>query len=282
MSKEATQILFPGIGLTGRFVGGSLTTGQQVTSNGQPVKNADGSPVVDYPFGMAIAKRPGVDWKNEPWGQAMVAVAVRDFPQGQSQHPQFSWKVTDGDSTIPNKKGKKPADNPNYSGSWVIWFSSRFPVKTVNADGSAPIPNDTIKPGHYIQVLGSVRGNTGDSPGIYVNHDFVAHAGWGPEITFQQDASSVGFGGATLPPDGSATPQGSLAPPTPPQAPAAAAPVPTVPYTGAMDVPPVPTGPKFHLTELAVSKGCTTVEALLATPGWSDALALQHGYIVAA
>lgn len=277
MSKEATSILFPGPKLSGRFVGGSVTQGQAVTSNGQPVKNADGSPVLDYSFGMAIKKTPGVDWRNEPWGAQMVAVAVRDFPQGQSLAPTFSWKVTDGDSQVPNKKGKKPADNANYNGSWVLWFSSRFPVKTVNADGSAPIPSETIKPGHFIQVLGSVKGNTGDSPGIYLNHDFVAHAGWGPEITFQQDASQVGFGGAALPPEGSVTPQGGLAPPTP----VTAAPIPTVPHTAPLDVPP-PAGPRYVLGAAAIEKGAKTVEDVLAWPGWSLDIALQHSYVITA
>lgn len=280
MSKEATSILFPGPKLSGRFVGGSVTQGQAVTSNGQPVKNADGSPVLDYSFGMAIKKTPGVDWRNEPWGAQMVAVAVRDFPQGQSLAPTFSWKVTDGDSQVPNKKGKKPADNANYNGSWVLWFSSRFPVKTVNADGSAPIPSDTIKPGHFIQVLGSVKGNTGDSPGIYLNHDFVAHAGWGPEITFQQDASQVGFGGAALPPEGSVTPQGGLAPPTPVTA-APPAPIPTAPHTAPLDVPP-PAAPRYVLGAAAIEKGAKTVEDVLAWPGWSLEIALQHSYVIAA
>lgn len=280
MSKEATSILFPGPKLSGRFVGGSVTQGQAVTSNGQPVKNADGSPVLDYSFGMAIKKTPGVDWRNEPWGAQMVAVAVRDFPQGQSLAPTFSWKVTDGDSQVPNKKGKKPADNANYNGGWVLWFSSRFPVKTVNADGSAPIPSETIKPGHFIQVLGSVKGNTGESPGIYLNHDFVAHAGWGPEITFQQDASQVGFGGAALPPEGSVTPQGGLAPPTPVTA-APPAPIPTVPHTAPLDVPP-PVGPRYVLGAAAIEKGAKTVEDVLAWPGWSLEIALQHSYVIAA
>ncbi len=278
MSKEATSVLFPGPKLSGRFVGGSLTTGQPVTSNGQPVKNTDGSAVMDYSFGMAIAKRPGVDWKAEPWGAQMVAVATRDFPQGQSLAPTFSWKVTDGDSQVPNKKGKKPSDNPNYAGCWVVWFSSRFAVKTVNSDGSAPVPADSIKPGHYIQVLGSVKGNTGDSPGIYVNHDFVAHAGHGPEITFTADASAAGFGGAALPPGGTLTPQGGLAPPMPPMA-APPSPIPTVPHTAPLDVPPA--GPVYKLTELAISKGATSVESLIASAGWSLEIALQHQYVTA-
>jgi hypothetical protein len=283
MSKEATQILFPGIGLSGRFVGGSLTKGEPITSNGQPVKNTDGTPVLDYSFGMAIKKTPGRDWRAEPWGAAMVAVAARDFPQGQSLAPTFSWKITDGDSQIPNKKGKKPADNPNYNGAWVVWFSSRFPVKTVNADGSAPIPNEAIKPGHFIQVLGSVRGNTGDSPGVYVNHDFVAHAGFGPEITFQQDASQVGFGGVALPPEGSTMPVGGLTAPSEPATaapPTPAAPIPTVPHTAPLDVPPAP-GPVYKLGATAAVQG-QTVEQVLAWPQWTPELLLQHGHLVRA
>lgn len=289
MSKESTQILFPGPKLSGRFVGGSVTKGEPVTNkDGTPAKNADGSAIYDYSFGMAIAKRPGVDWRNEPWGQQMLAVAQRDFPQGQWQHPMFSWKITDGDSTVPNKKGKKPADNPNYVGHWVVWFSSRFPVKTVNADGTAPIPNDSIKPGHYIQVLGSVRGNTGESPGVYVNHDFVAHAGFGPEITFQQDASQVGFGGAALPPEGSTTPVGGMAAPasapaTPPATPAVPAPtpVPVAPYTAPLDLP-APPGPSYVLGSTPQAQQAGSVAAVLAWPQWTPELLIQHGHLARA
>lgn len=277
-NKEAVSILFPGVGLSGRFVGGSV-------SKGEPVKNKDGTPmldkatgqpIIDFSFGMAIKKTPGVDWRDEPWGKQMVSVAQRDFPQGQWQHPTFSWKITDGDSTIPNKKGKKPADNANYNGAWVVWFSSRFAVKTLNAEGNAPIAADVIKPGHFIQVLGSVRGNTGDSPGIYVNHDAVAYAGWGPEITFERtDYSTVGFGGAALPPEGRTTPPGGMAAPS---APAPAAPIPTVPHTAPLDVPPAPQ--PYSLGASAIAAGAKSVAEVLAWDGWTPQLLVDHGHLV--
>lgn len=279
--REYVKILFP----VGRFVGGSLTTGRQVESNGVKVVNDAGDPVLEYSFGCAIPKTPGVDWQAEGWGQQMLAVAQRDWPQGQWRMPTFSWKLTDGDSTIPNSNQKIPAEREGYPGNWVIYFSSRYAVNTVNRDGSAAVPSDSIKPGHFIQVLSSAAGNDGKSPGIYLNHDAVAHSAFGPEITLQTtDFSTVGFGAAPLPPGASAQPIGGLAVPGVPVAAAPAAPptpIPTVPHTAPLDVPP-PTGLRYVLGVAAIEKGAKTVEDVLAWPGWSLEIALQHSYVIAA
>lgn len=277
MSKDYTQILFP----VGRFVAGAIAQGRQVEKN--DVKQVDpttGQPILEWSFGCAIPKTPGKDWKDEPWGAQMVAVAQRDWPQGQWQHPQFSWKLTDGDSTIPNKKGNVPNTREGYPGHWVVFFSSRYACKTVNATGSQPVPAEGIKPGHYIQVLASVAGNGGQSPGIYMNHDFVAHAAYGPEISIsQQDASTVGFGQGALPPGATTAPVGAMT--LPPVTVATPVQVPTVPNAAALVPPVVPTAPRYVLTDKAKQAGATTVEALLASPGWSEDIAKQHGYIVA-
>jgi hypothetical protein len=270
--KDYVKILFP----VGRFVGGSLTKGQQVESNGVKVVNDAGEPVLSYSFGSAIPKTPGKDWKDEPWGQQMVAVATRDWPQGQYRTDKFSWKVTDGDSTIPNQNQKIPCEREGYPGNWVVYFSSRYTPNTVNATGSGPVPADAIKPGHYIQVLASSAGNDGKSPGIYLNHDAVAHSAFGPEITLATtDFSTVGFGAAPLPAGATTTPVGGLAAPS---APAPATPVPTVPHTAPLDVPPAP-GPAYKLgsTPQAVASG--SVAAVLAWPQWTPELLLQHGHL---
>lgn len=271
--KEYVQILFP----AGRFVGGSLTKGQQVESNGVKQVNEAGEPVLSYSFGCAIPKTPGRDWKDEPWGQQMVAVATRDWPQGQWRMPTFSWKVTDGDSTIPNTNQKVPCEREGYPGNWVLYFSSRFVPKTVTAKGDGPVPADAIKPGHYIQVLASSAGNDGKSPGIYLNHDAVAHAGFGPEITLAQqtDFSTVGFGSGPLPTGATSAPVGAMAAPS---APAPAAPVPTVPHTAPLDVPPAPQ--PYRLGESAIAAGAKSVDEVLAWAGWNPDLLVQHGHLV--
>jgi len=60
--------------------------------------------------------------------------------------PAFSWKVTDGDSPLPNKKGKRPCDQTGYAGHWVIWFSQGWLPKRVNADGTVELPEGAIQP----------------------------------------------------------------------------------------------------------------------------------------
>lgn len=277
MSKEQVFVLFP----VGRYVGGSIDKGRDVIKNGVAVKNDDGTAAKDFSFGVAYDKTPGRDWKDEPWGQQIVAKAQQDFPQGQWQHPQFSWKVTDGDSTVPNKKGKRPADNEHYRGKWVVWFSSRFPAVTKDAKGRADVPADSIKPGHYVEVYGSVRGNTGDSPGVYVNHVAVAHSGgYGMEITFAPDLSEVGFGQAALPPGVSAVPQSQMTPPASNPQPPAATPTPTPPYTGAM-TPPAP-DPQLQLGQSAIASGAKTVADVLAWPGWTEETLLAYGHLIRA
>lgn len=268
--KVYIPVLFP----VGRYVGGSVEKGRHVEIKGVKQFHADGSPVLDYSFGFAIPKTPGKDWKDETWGAQILAKAQQEFPQGQWQHASFSWKIQDGDSTIPNKKNKKNSDNPNYANSWVVWFSSRFPVKTVNAKGTAAIDASSIRPGFWIQVLASVAGNDGETPGMYLNHDFVSFQAPGEEITFQQDASEVGFGNAPLPAGVSSTPVGQMAPPpaNPP------APIPTVPHSAPLDAPPPP-GPRYALGSTTQAIAAGSVEAVLAWPGWTADLAVQHGHL---
>jgi len=89
-------------------------------------------------------------------------------------------------------------------------FSSGFAPKIYNRDGSQQLLDpDVVKLGYYIEVAGSVEGNNNQgNPGVYLNHSMVALAGYGEEIHTGPDASSVGFGGAALPPGASATPVG--------------------------------------------------------------------------
>jgi hypothetical protein len=180
---------------------------------------------------------------------------------------------------VPNKKGNKPCDNENYRGNWVVWFSTRYAPKTVNAKGTAPVPIEAIKPGHYVQVLATVRGNgSTDSPGLFMNHDFVAHSGFGPEISVQMDASEVGFGEEPLPPGASATPVAGMT--DAPKPPVAAQTPPPPPSTALRDaaaggVPPPPvTGPQ----PTAKANGATK-EAMLAWPGWDEAALVREGYL---
>lgn len=268
MAKNRVSFLTP----VGRIVKGSLYKPQDKDAEGKPLvvkrgPNA-GGPRVDYYFGLAIPKgSPTERWQDTTWGRIIQQAGVSAFPAGQHQFPSFAWKVTDGDSTIPNKKMKKPCDQEGHKGHWILNFSSGFAPKICNSDGSQMLTEpDAVKCGYYVQVYGSVTDNGSDNqPGVILNHDAVSFQGYGPEIHTGIDTAAVGFGGA-LPVGASSTPIG--------QAPAAApvatpAPAPA-PEPGFLAPPPAP-----RMTE----KATTTYEEYRKA-GWSDAQLIASGLMV--
>src|SRR5438094_4082754 len=216
------DILFP----IGRLIGGSVSKGDSTDSKGQPrvIKTGAnaGQPAVQFSFGVAFPKGAEQSWAQTQWGAAIYQAGVEGYPNGETQRPDFSWKVIDGDSQIPNKKGKKPCDQNGYRGHWIVWFSSMAAPKQYdiigNRVGDAPralAPGMEILPGYYVQVYGSAKDNKpSETPGVYVNHSMVALAGYGEVISYGPDASEVGFGGAALPAGASTIPVGmSMVPP---------------------------------------------------------------------
>jgi hypothetical protein len=303
----------------GRLVMGSLYKAQTTDAENRPLviktgPNA-GQPRVDYFFALAIPKGSERHWAETEWGRKVWETGHKSFPNGQATAPTFAWKIVDGDSTIPNKAGRKPCDREGYKGHWVVHFSGGYAPRIFNADGSAPIVEpDAVKLGYYVQVAGSVAGNESmQQPGVYINHSMVALAGYGPEIIVGPDPTQAGFGAAPLPPGASAVPVGGFtapatpapaaayAPPAPPGAPAAAsAPVytppaptpvaaaPAAPAAPAMVVQPHPgflAGPGAAPPPPVVgtpvrlmlpAAGQITYEQYIAN-GWTDALLVQHG-----
>ena len=223
----------------GRLVKGSLYKPQDKDQKGNPlvIKSGPraGQPTVKYYFGVAIPKMGEQHWAQTEWGAKIWQVGRAAFPQGQGDSPAFAWKITDGDSQVPNAAGKKPCDMTGHQGHWVINFTSQFPPKIYNHDGSQQLVDaDAVKLGYFVQVNASVDGN-GDNmkPGVFMNGNMVALAAYGEVIHVGPDATHAGFGGAPLPAGASATPIGGFNP--------ASAPVPAAP-AGAPQygVPPVP------------------------------------------
>lgn len=271
MSAKPLQITTP----VGRLVGGSLYEPRTTDYEGKPLvvktgANA-GKPRVEYAFGVAIAKTPGVaHWASEAWGAPIWALAHAAFPNGETQRPDFAWKITDGDSTVPNKRSVKPCDREGFKGHWVVWFSGGTAPRIYNANGTQMLlDKDVVKPGHYVQVCGNVTDNKpSQSPGLYWNHSMVAHAGFGPEISFGPDVSQAGFGqGVTLPPGASAVPPATALASTPPAPPGAAV----------VAAPPPPAAPAKQMTAAA---GGATYEAMIAA-GWTDATLIANGMMLA-
>lgn len=276
------EILLP----VGRMIGGSLYTPQPKTDNfGKPKVDAQGKPMTGFNFGVAIAKTPGhTHWSQSEWGAKIRGVGVAAFP-AMADNPSFAWKIIDGDSQIPNKKGRKPAGQEGYPGNWVLWFSQTWAPKLCTADGSAELTQpEAVMPGDWVQVYSSVKGNApSPTPGVYLNPLAVALVGYhqsGRITVSTVDTKSVGFGAAVAPGVVLAAPVGAMVPPPAPAAPAAPAVV--TPNTAFLAGPPPvapPAPPAPPARQMTPAAGDTPYEAYIAS-GWTDALLVQNGLML--
>lgn len=233
----------------GRIVMGNLYEPNTKDFDGKPLviktgPNA-GQPTVRYFFALAIPKSPGVThWAQEEWGKQIWAVGHQAFPQA-ALRPDFSWKIDDGDSAIPNKKNRRPCDNEGYKGNWVLKLSGGFAPKIYRQDGDKFVQVtdvDYVKCGYYVEVAFSVDGNgQQNNAGVYLNHGMVCFRAYGPEIVFGPNVEEAGFGKSALPAGASATPPPSAIPL--PAAPASAPLAPLPPYAGPAPLPPSSVAP---------------------------------------
>lgn len=199
MGQAKTEIRFP----IGRLVEGSLYDAQDKDADGnlKVFKSGPkaGQARIDYFFAVAIPKHGEQSWAQTEWGAKIYQAGITGFPQGQYQQPTFAWKVRDGDSTIPNKKGKAPCTKEGFPGHWVVSFSSGYPPSVLTSKGERELTaaEPKVKPGYFIQVFAYVDGNESlNQPGVYINHSMVAFSYAGPEIQMGRDGAGVGFGGA--------------------------------------------------------------------------------------
>lgn len=267
------DILFP----AGRMVGGNLDKLFPVMdkkTNQQRI-GKDNLPMFDCSVACAIPKTHAAErWQDTPWGQVIHQTGAAAHPNLVAS-PSFSWKITDGDSPLPNKKGKRPCDQAGYPGHWVLWFSQGWLPKRVNSDGTVELPAGAIVPGFYIQVFGSVEGNKlvpDGTPGVYLNPIAVALVGEGERLVTDVDTTKVGFGGAALPagakPVTAAAPQFAAPAPTPAAPPPAHAPNPSI-LQGAP--------PPAHV--MTAKAGGAPYEAFIAQ-GWNDDMLRKEGYML--
>ncbi len=281
--------------------------------DGNPLKpNDDGTPGVNYRLGLAIPKQPGeTHWAQSPEGAIIWAQGHTDHPQAAGGR-DFSWKVVDGDSTEKTAKAKvRPCDKEGYPGHWVFTISSGYPFKFVNADGSAYLlDRGAVKCGDYVQAACTTMGNTGKSPGVYINHQVISLQGLGVAITGGPDPKAMGFGqgpqpagmmpvgtvatgAAPPPPPAPAAPAAGTPPPPPPAAPAVQQ-VPQVPVApapgfvpGATGTPPpppppqsVPTPPPPPTGPQMTAKAAGNSYAAMIAAGWTDASLKSNGYML--
>jgi hypothetical protein len=277
----------------GRLVQGSLYNGATTDAENRPLVYKTGpnmgQPRVNYWFSLAVPKGAEQHWNQTEWGAKIWNVGQAGFPNGAANSPHFAWKLIDGDSVIPNTQGNKPCDNEGFPGNWILKFSGSFAPSLFNENGTLPLtePN-AIQLGDYVQVYGYVEDNKStQQPGVYLNHSMIARSGYGQRIIAGADPKSVGFGASPLPAGASTTPLASFAAPVVPVAPLATvpavtpaaiapAPVAVPPAYPQILTPPSPIAAKV-LTEKANG---ASYEQLIAV-GWTDALLIQQGMMVA-
>jgi len=257
----------------GRLVGGHPMIGHPVIDEvtKQPKMQKDGvTPLISFYVGIAIAKGTETDWKQTEWGQKIVAEGQAGWPNGEYNSPTFAWKVTDGDSAIPNKKGHKPCDKEGYPGHWIINASNGFPIKTYNRgqyEAHQVIQRkEAIKRGDYIRLgFDVVANNPAVSPGVYINPFMVELYQAGIEILgAERDANEV-FGQ-----DAGALPPGAMIDTNVQQ--------PQVPAPGATGLPQPTPGVQQPAPEILTPppaanrlyNGQVVSEDQLRTSGWND------------
>lgn len=280
---STAQVLTP----VARLVQGNLYTGATTGMDNQPLVNQNGEARTEWYIGVAVRKNGETHWNQTPWGKQIWDYGCDAFKNAAAL-PSFAWKITDGDSTVPNKKGTIPRDKEGFAGHWVLNLSCGFAPKIYNRDGSQPMPQpDAIQPGDFIQVLINVNSNKStQSPGVYLNHHIVAFQGYGERITQTVDPRSVGFGQAELPPGVSATPIGGLSPAAQPATPMPGNTLSTPqsptsqPHTAILN-PPVPPVASVSPGRVMTAKANGATYESFTAIGWSDAQLIAEGYMIA-
>lgn len=262
--SEKIEILFP----TGRLVGGSLYDGKTKDADGNQLKYKTGKNAgedrTDFYFGLAIAKKTETHWNQTEWGKQIYELATKEFGI-ISQNPQFAWKIVDGDSPIPNKAGNAPCDRQGFRGHWVLNFSGASQPKVVNEKGKEITQENFVNLGDFVRVLGSINDNKPSAtPGIYLNHVYVAFRAYGERISYGTDPTSVNFADDDLPAGANVLPVDT-----------------SVPVSAA----PVNLAPPHHeilnlVPRKMTAKALAPYEVLI-SQGWTDALLIQHGMMEA-
>jgi len=230
---------------------------------------------------------------------------------------RFAMKLVDGDGY--DNDGELNSKKEGFAGHWVLKLNTRFAPRCHPAGRYDPAseiqnPESIIKCGHWVRVSFTIDDNgveDGDPeaiPGLFLSPTLIEYVGIGAEITQGLSAQDA-FGGlpaAVLPPgvqpvgniptaaNPGALPS-TLPQPTTPNLPPVTAPAlpslpqttPQLPQVTAPTLPPVtaPTLPPLQPQGPQYGPGPNlpagmTVEAALATPGYTPDVLISHGYIV--
>lgn len=230
---------------------------------------------------------------------------------------KFAMKMQDGDGYDTN--GELLSKKEGFAGHWILKLNTRFAPRCYPSGRFDPAseiqnPENLIKCGHWVRVALTIDSNgvkEGDNeaiPGLFMSPHMIEYVGIGDEISSGPSAQDA-FGtlpAAVLPPG--VLPVGAIAtaanpgalpslpPATTPALPPASTPalpslpaatvappsvvptLPTLPPAAAPSLPALPAAPQYGPGP-AMPAGMT-VDAALATPGYTPELLIQHGYIV--
>lgn len=192
----------------------------------QPLIGKDGQPVKEVYIGIAIPKGSESDWKDTEWGKQIMMAALdaeNGYDSATTRRPDFSFKVVDGDSDIPNKNGVAPNTDQYKRGHWVLNLTTRIPYPCYHFGKYSPLDAiqdvNAIKLGDYVRVNIVAKGNKpAKSPGVYLNPNLLELSRAGEAIIREgsgPDAASV-FGGGMAPSAPVAAPVAPSAPVPPP------------------------------------------------------------------
>lgn len=231
----------------------------------QPLIGKDGQPVKEVYIGIAIPKGGESTWKDTEWGKQIVMAALdaeNGYMQAQVDRDDFSFKVVDGDSPIPNQNGHAPNSDPYKRGHWVLNLATRIPYPSYHVGKYSPLDAiqdvNAIKLGDYVRVSVVAKGNKpAKSPGVYLNPNMLELSRPGEAIIREgngPDAASVFGGGAPVP---VSTP-----------APVASTGVTPPPATDLLVTPPpvAPVEEKYNVNGTVYTRS-----QLLGFPGWTEA-----------
>lgn len=208
----------------GRMLGGNVFEAKTRTdfTTGKPKLNEQGEETEQFLVTLAIPKAGGeFERQMLPFLQQ---AAARDWTGGQAGLPTFAWKFADGDSTLPDRKGKRWCDKPGYPGHWVARLSTSFDFPVVAQDGVKFLTDPkSVLPGYYVRAFVSVKGNgQAGNPGLYLNIRMLQLVAYGEVINVGIDmqaamraapAISALPQGASLTPQAGAVPVGHQPPP---------------------------------------------------------------------
>ena len=273
-----TQVIFP----VGRMVGGDLYTLEPVVDkHGVQKINKAGQPSFSCSVGVAIKKGAEAHWAETAWGTEIHSIGKAGYPQEHAS-PFFAWKIKDGDSLVPNKKGRVARDNENYRGHWIVWFSQSWLPALFARVATGKLRElgltEKVRLGDYLQVQGDIKDNRpSESPGVYLNPSAVLFVGEGERIASEVDVSALESAPAAALPPGAR-------PLTPAVAgfgaPAAVAPPVVVPNPAFLQVPPpAPRPPAVPAARVMTPAAQGATYAQMIEAGWTEELLVQHGMV---